>query len=140
MNKKFTKDDLHSGYVVEFRNGIRLLVARVNNKNFTKILTGPGVWFYLGSGWDSDLRAVQCPPNLGAMSKRVYKTSLCEWDIVKVYGLLSGSDTALYGYVFNTSDAEVMRPLLWERKEAVKMTVAEICAKLGYDVEIVAET
>lgn len=31
------------------------------------------------------------------------------------------------------------RELLWERKEPKKMTVAEICKALGYDVEIVKE-
>lgn len=138
MNKKFTKDDLHSGYVVEFRNGERMQVTRVSN--FTKILTTVrGDWYYLGSGWDSDLKAVPFPSHMGDMTPRISSAnSQREWDIMKVYGLIKGSDTSKYRYAFGTIVEH--RPLLWERKEAVKMTVAEICAKLGYDVEIVAET
>lgn len=136
MNKKFTKDDLHSGYVVEFRNGVRMLVTRVGN--FTKILANPGgAWFYLGSGWDRELRAVAFPPHMGEMPVRNTLKSLNEWDIMKVYGLIKSADNSKYTYALSTRVDH--RPLLWERREAVKMTVAEISAKLGYDVEIVAE-
>lgn len=135
MNKKFTKDDLHSGYVVEFRNGERLMVARAGD--FTKILVDFfGRWYYLGSGWGSDLCAVPFPTHLGAMPTR-FKKELREWDIMRVYGLILSTNNKKYGQALSLCVEN--RPLLWERKEAVKMTVAEICAKLGYDVEIVAE-
>lgn len=49
---------------------------------------------------------------------------------------------AIYGVTCNKYllDGSIEhRDLLWERKEAKKMTVKEICDALGYDVEIVKE-
>lgn len=49
---------------------------------------------------------------------------------------------AIYGRTYNKlmlDNSTTHRDLLWERKETKKMTVAEICAALGYDVEIVKE-
>jgi hypothetical protein len=51
---------------------------------------------------------------------------------------------AVYGYTMNRfllDSSPEKRALLWERKadEPKKMTVAEICKALGYDVEIVKE-
>ena len=31
------------------------------------------------------------------------------------------------------------RPILWRKRKTVKMTMSEICKKLGYDVEIIKE-
>ena len=56
-----------------------------------------------------------------------------DFDIMKVYGFTSISYKALD---FTTSN----RPLLWERKEKKKMTVAEIEKELGYEVEIISES
>lgn len=63
-----------------------------------------------------------------------------DYDIVKVYGL--PTFTEYYSRCFRANvEASIClgRKRLWERKDPVKMTVAEICAKLGYEVEIVAE-
>lgn len=129
MTEKFTREDLKSGYVVKLRDGTLRMVARAGN--FTKILVAEsGEWSYLNSGWGNDLKA-QC----------LYPTSHCEnghsqgkSDIVEVYGLIGG--TANYGLCRNISTE--CRSLLWQRKEAVKMTIEEISKKLGFDVEIVA--
>lgn len=55
------------------------------------------------------------------------------WDseVVAIYGRAPSK------FMLDNSTAD--RDLLWERKETKKMTVAEICAALGYDVEIVKE-
>lgn len=58
MENEFKISDLHSGYLVEFRNGRRAIVARAGT--FTKILVDPATkeWWYLNSGWqDKTLKA-----------------------------------------------------------------------------------
>lgn len=58
-----------------------------------------------------------------------------DFDIMEVYAQNSGI------YI----DANVIRDkieelnLIWKRKDIKKMTVSEICKKLGYEVEIVKE-
>ena len=135
MEKTFTKKDLRSGYVVEFKNGFRRLVTR--SGMFTQILTNPetGEWNYLQSGWRDDLTA--CDDRYRAMcssectSPKLYPK---EYDIVKVWGLIKSTDN--YHNVFTTNTAS--RDLLWERKpEAKKLTVDEISKLLGYKVEVV---
>lgn len=135
MEKTFTKKDLRSGYVVEFKNGIRRLVTRTGM--FTQILANPetGDWNYLQSGWNDDLTA---------NDDRFRKTCASECDlpkfyperfgIVKVWGLIKSTDS--YSKVFTTSIEG--RDLLWEREpEAKKLTVDEISKLLGYKVEVV---
>lgn len=135
MPNEFKISDLRSGYLVEFRNGRRAIVARAGN--FTKVLVNPVTrkWWYLNSGWeDKTLRAkFHYPTNHEQASRR---GSSRDWDIVKVYGLIRGMDA--YGFAFAT-ETTFARDLLWERKAAVKMTVAQICEKLGYDIEIIKE-
>lgn len=135
MEKTFTKKDLRSGYVVEFKNGIRRLVTR--SGMVTQILTNPetGEWNYLQSGWRDDLTA--CDDRYRAMcssectSPKLYPK---EYDIVKVWGLIKSTDN--YHNVFTTNTAS--RDLLWEREpEAKKLTVDEISKLLGYKVEVV---
>ena len=49
---------------------------------------------------------------------------------------------AVYGRTYNRyllDCSPERRELLWKREEPTKMTVAEICKVLGYDVEIVKE-
>ena len=55
------------------------------------------------------------------------------WDseVVAIYGRAPSK--------FMLDNSTTDRDLLWERKEVKKMTVAEICKELGYDVEIVKE-
>ena len=69
-----------------------------------------------------------------------------EWWDIEVFDedLNFGFDTieAIYDCTYNRmlmDNSTEDRKLLWERKDAKKMTVAEICAALGYDVEIVSE-
>lgn len=131
---EFKNKDLRSGYVVVFRNGCRRIVTRVND--FTRVLVNPttGEWNYL-SEWGDDLKLKQ---GLKYGENELSLLALGHdggYDIVKVYGLIEGTEN--YKYTF--SCVPRFRPLLWERKDPVKMTVAEICAKLGYEVEIVAE-
>lgn len=130
---EFKNKDLRSGYVVEFRNGVRRLVTRVND--FTRVLVNPGCgdWNYL-SIWDDNLK-VKANIRTSHNECSVETCPKGDYDIVKVYGLVNC--TSGYGLAFNATPEN--RPLLWERKDPVKMTVAEISAKLGYEVEIVAE-
>ncbi len=119
MAKKFTINDIKSGYVVKLRNGVFMYTLRVNQNKFTKIITnGYDDWMYL-SRYDDDLK---CDGNRRFL------------DIMEVYGLIEGTDNYAHcGFV--DSDH---RPLLWKRSEPVRMTVEEINRKLGYEVEIVA--
>jgi hypothetical protein len=130
MEKKFVTEALHSGYLVELRNGERRILAKVGNG--TRILLNPktGAWNYL-SHWDG-------------MGRVLYNMNLavCEaylpfkaGDIVKVWGRITG--TMNYGTAASTSDEG--RTMLWERQGAVKLTVAEISKRLGYEVEVVEE-
>lgn len=136
---EFKNKDLRSGYVVEFRNGARRIVTRVND--FTRILVNPEIhnWNYL-SAWGDDLKLKR---NIRTAYNecRIETTPDGEYDIVKVYGL--PTSTKEYGFCFSANETDpsrlAFRPVLWERKDPVKMTVAEISAKLGYEVEIVAE-
>lgn len=59
-----------------------------------------------------------------------------------MYGGGEAKIMAVYGVTWPQSlldNSTEHRKLLWERKELKKMTVAEICEALGYDVEIVKE-
>ena len=130
-DKKFTIDDIKSGFVVELRNGERLLATRAGGNNFTKIIVNPasGQWHYL-SNWSDELccqSRITCALGQRRDSSR---------DIMKVYGLINA--TAYYGSVF---DANCIKPrmLLWERKDLVKMTLKQIEEKLGFDIQLVSE-
>ena len=130
MQNEFKLSDLRSGYLVEFRNGRRAIVARAGN--FTKVLVNPNsnTWWYLNSGWhDRTLNAKFMYPTNHEQTPRRGKAR--EWDIVRVYGLIRG--TAAYGLAL-AIDSTSERPLLWGRMPAVKMTVSQICEKLGYDI------
>lgn len=135
MEKTFTKKDLRSGYVVEFKNGIQRLVTRTGM--FTQILANPetGDWNYLQSGWNDDLTAHDDRYRKMCDSEcdlpKLYPE---RFDIVKVWGLIKSTDK--YDKVFTTNIAG--RDLLWEREpEAKKLTVDEISKLLGYKVEVV---
>ena len=135
MEKTFTKKDLRSGYVVEFKSGTRRLVTRTGM--FTQILANPetGEWNYLQSGWNDDLTAHDNRYRKMCDSEctlpRNYPN---EYKIVKVWGLIKSTDR--YSNVFTTNPEG--RDLLWEREpEAKKLTVDEISKLLGYKVEVV---
>ena len=114
--KAFTRDDIKSGYVVKLRNGTLLFALRAGN--FDKILCdGNGTWSQITEWGIKDLTS-------GVTDGR---------DIIEVYGLIG------YGYFQHAGDIDTEhRPLVWKRKEPVKMTGEEINKKLGYEVEIVA--
>ena len=125
-------EDIHSGYIVERRDGKLMLCARVNQKNFTKIFCTNASWIY-ASAYDDDMKCKNI----------VNGKRLEEYDIVKVYGLVSDSS----GYhhsgapfsaqgILNCKDS---RPLLWERKPTMRLTMSELCELLKADVEIISE-
>lgn len=126
MNMKLK--DLHSGYVVALRDGSIWAVARAGD--FERILVdGKGSWGYLDKSYNEDLTLKNGVTGvIGGNKSR---------DIMKVYGLVSNprhwQDAA------HIKIGLSWRPLLWERKEARKLTVSQISKLLGYDVEVVAE-
>lgn len=128
---KFDRDDLRSGYVVEFRNGHYRLVMRAGQ--FTKVLvSNRGYWNYLQSNWGDDLKfkGIQYA---GSSGQADAPKNDADWDIVRVYGLVKS--VAEYSGVLCA--APTGRQVLWERKEAEKLTLKEVCRRLGYEVEIV---
>lgn len=135
MEKTFTKKDLRSGYVVEFKSGTRRLVTRAGM--FTQILINPdtGEWNYLRSGWNDDLTAKHdFYRALNASECSAPKNYPNEYKIVKVWGLIKSTDKYDKVFTVNTEG----RDLLWEREpEAKKLTVDEISKLLGYKVEVV---
>ncbi len=127
--EKFTMKDIHSGYVIELRNGHSLLAARVHQNNFTKIFVYDHIidWFY-ASSWDEETLKFKCQPT-GKDAK--------DFDIVKVYGLISASNNYEHA---NTTDLGG-RKLLWERKEPkiIKMSqIRKLVNALGNE-EIIIE-
>lgn len=133
-DKKFTTDDLKSGFVVELRSGERRLVTRAGGNNFTKILVNPYLdkWNYL-SCWDRDKMTYHAMTRRGGKTFPIVEKG---WDIMKVYGLVNC--TTDYCMAFNP-DALEHRDLLWQRSEPVKMTLKQIEEKLGHEILIVAE-
>ena len=134
MEGNFNMRKIHAGYVVEFRNGQRAMAMRYDNGNMAPNLffVIPGMHRGYGrlSDWYADTmnRATPSPDF----------TLREDLDIVRVYGYpkVGSPVTALFDM---TATACLSRNVIWERKEAVKMTLAQVCEKLGYDVEIVKE-
>lgn len=128
---KFSKNDLHSGYLVELRNREFRMVTRVGR--FTKILIGKdGGWTYL-SGWDDDLKAIYS--RVRHITKGEAAPRYKEGDIMKIWGLVK--EVASYKDALSFSPAH--RDLLWERAPVKKMTLREIEDELGFSVELVSE-
>ena len=136
MQKKlkiFDMKDIHSGYVVKFRNGTTALVMRVGAK-FTKIFAytvsatqhlKEGVNFFYTSTYKGHIRYNYSPAGNSTKPDP-------DHDVVAVYGLVEGVDN----YIDVGRPLIENRPLLWE-EPVVKMTLEEIEKKLGYKVEIV---
>lgn len=116
---QFTKADLKSGYLVEYRSGERRLVVATSDGGFV-LLSGECMIYNSSSSYNDELRcSCTALPN----------------DIMKVYGLPKRAEN---GSVLSTSGRE----LIWQREEkpaVKKMTVSEVCKALGYDVEIVKD-
>lgn len=113
----FTKSDLKTGMIAEYRNGDRRLVvgnALIDNKG----------------------------DEANDLTDAMYKNDLTrsidnnQLDISKVYEVIPIFHGDLYG-LFRYTDNLI---LIWEREEPPKkMTVAEIEKALGHKVEVVAE-
>lgn len=128
----FKKGDLTVGCVVKLRNGQFRMIMPVG-RNSTLILTDGDGWNYLSS-WDDNLRFKSGEYATGYPSKIALERAK-DMDIVAVYGhIRSTSDYRYVGRIDNGG-----RPLLWERVDPKKMTVADIEKALGYEVEIVSE-
>lgn len=118
-NKKFTKNDLKVGYVLEQRNGVMVMVMDTRNVGRAYVEEDGSMWIE-ESKYGDDL-----------VYKSPYVGSLPELDIVAVYGFC---DNPRYSREASTRGRE----LLWDREEAKKMTVEEIEKELGYKIEIVS--
>lgn len=137
----FDMKDIHSGYVVKFRNGKLALCMRVGEK-FTKIFAIiPDTINSLSLCWD-----VREGEDFFYSSRykghayytydvvRKVPTNDPTYDIVEVYGLVEGvNNYPLVGTV-----STICRPLLWE-ENVVEMTLEDIEKKLGYKVKIVSK-
>ena len=137
MEDNFNMRKIHAGYVVEFRNGERGFAMRYDNgnagDNLVFLNTDTDCFYGPANHWDS---------------KTLLRTGelLCrkraDLDIVAVYGYVRRAPVRLTPLAFRrlllSSDTK-SREELWRRREAVKMTLAQVCEKLGYDVEIVKE-
>lgn len=121
---EYTRNDIRPGYAVKLRNGEVRVAMPVGTLN-TLILTRGHMdkWTYLSS-WKIDLKFSESAMN--------YHESASDFDIMEVYGCVTGTDN--YARCGDISTDH--RKLLWSRVEAKKMTVAEISKELGYPVEI----
>lgn len=137
MEENFSMRKIHAGYVVEFRNGERGLAMRYDNGNAgdnlvflnpdTDCLYGPA------KHWGSKTLL---------HTRELLRGRRADHDIVAVYGYVRRAPVSLTPLAFRRlllSTDTKSREELWRRREAVKMTLAQICEKLGYDVEIVKE-
>lgn len=111
--------DLKSGNIVETREGKKYIVLL--NSSYGDILINLEDGCYLElCNYTQDLKN-----NYGI-----------EYEIIKVCANdYAGYDLRSHGLTKWTADYK----WTWEKEKVRKMTVAEICKKLGYDIEIVKE-
>ena len=110
-----TKDELKVGMLVQHRDGTMSMIMPTSSiKNPVVFIAADGIWSQFIS-YDDNL---------------LYEYGKYR-DIVKIWGL---SEYAHKVFSFTTDTRE----LLWEREEKKKMTIAEIEAALGYEVEIIS--
>lgn len=128
--EKFTLNDIHSGYVVQLRNGELMICIRVNQTNFTKILVNNKHFMYM-SAFDEDFKHKghhYCDD----------KYAREDFDIVKVYGLVN----AVKDYTSCYCPSEFCldnRPLLWSSRKKLRIKLKDLCNMLDADVEIIEE-
>lgn len=135
----FNMNDIHSGFVVKFRNGKCALCMRVGTK-FTKI-------FARVDEEAKELGAIE--ENTFVYTSRYNKDGqytgynrfigrpehMANFDVVAVYGLLEGVRN--YLNIGDTGPISIKnRPLLWE-ENIKEMTLEEIEKQLGHKVKIV---
>lgn len=139
MEENFNMRRIHAGYVVEFRNGERALAMRYDNggagDNLVFVNHDTDRIYGISKFWDgTTLLRTREPLRL---------VNRADLDIMAVYGYVRNLGHGLYPGRFGLdlkSTETRMREELWHRKEeSVKMTLAQVCEKLGYDVEIVKE-
>lgn len=110
----FTKSDLKTGHVVEYRNGKRRMVVKAVLIN--------------GNGNASE--------NLSSYTDDLKHECMAKSDICKVYEVNSN----FCGDLDTLSPEAGNLNVIWEREEPPKkMTISEIEAALGHRVEVVAE-
>lgn len=130
VENNFTKDDLKTGMVVQLASGNRYLVVK---DTITNQPSSYGNDFILGQGGFMGLKEY---------TEDLMRPNYPEFDIEKVFKVTARRMHKLLDPKHNFSQYD---EILWERtkkKEATKpaptkLTVAEIAAKLGYDVEVV---
>lgn len=105
--------DLKTGMVVETRGGKKYLIVNRDGE-----LCGIGMNNYMMFGGERPHKSNMTWPNDSDL------------DIMKVF------KPALGRFDYMLSDE---RNCIWNREEARKMTVSEICKELGYEVEIVRD-
>lgn len=113
VEASFTKSDLKTGMVVEYRNGSRRLVLRDYQ--------GTGEDILIGSGW---------------RSLNDYTEDLADsdddkdYDIMKVYVAINYCDTL---YLLDSKCCKCR--VVWERKEIKEVTLEQIAEKFGVPVD-----
>lgn len=133
--KEFNMKDVHSGYVVKFRNNTYALVTRVGEK-FTKIFAlveekarvkdvQEGRDFFYTSAYKDNYHYAYSP-----ISKCTQPDP--DHDVVAVYGLMHGVNNYLYA----GTSLIMNRLLLWE-ENIKEMTLEEVEKALGHKVKIV---
>ena len=114
MKKEFTKDDLRTGDIVLLRSGDVKLYIKEGH-----IFVGLR---HMGD-WDYDT----------AFTNSLKRTSSSTYDIVSVRRPDKVSDISFDAFEKN------LGTLVYERDEAVEMTLEEVCKALGKNVKIVKE-
>lgn len=117
INVKFTKKDLQAGDIIELRNGNKYIVL---HERFVKIYASENAWMDPES-YSDDMRYVK---GMAVCSQ--------DWDIMKVYRCDS---PAWKPWCMDTMTK--FQVMFDREKSTKKMTVAEICKELGYEVEVV---
>lgn len=119
-----TKSDLKVGYTVQTRGGHFGIIVPFGSEGSSLAIAYE----------DPDYRGGWDPVADYMDSLKYYDDRTCENDIVKVFGYHKFGTKLL-----KMKESFISCEPLWVRKDPKKMTVAEVCEALGYDVEIVKE-
>lgn len=118
--QNMTLDDLKTGMIVTRRNGTKMIVFKNTLKSYNKC-----------NDFITDTRGHRWDPLCFYNQDLTNNTGSKELDIVKV-------ECPVGAYDLGKIDGGCI--VLWEEHPAVKLTVAEIEARLGYKIEIVSDT
>lgn len=130
-----TLDDLKTGMIVTMRNGSKYTVLRDIDVPFQN---NKDLFIYVNFNQSKCFEYIDDDLGRGYMRFDTYESNLkhvsnSQWDIVKVE-----RSSHPYGFMDLTYDRG-SRTIIWTEPTAVKLTVAEIEARLGYKVEIVSD-